>query len=163
MSTLSSKQTRNLRIERTRSPNSIEHSPVHPQAIALRYPDSPPKSSEINATTVLKVRRVPTDDNEKHTGCLSFFKHGSRRRGELGRMIKAKSGGATERSDVEHPYGAYNGGTQEPGKASLENCAKSEVSGQRGPAEYHRSSSLPRLAKQESVDYSAVSRDCRPL
>jgi hypothetical protein len=152
--------------ERTQSLYSFDKSLNHSQPIALRHQDGPPKSSEINATTVPKAHRVPTNDNERRAGCFSFFRHGSRRRTKPGHMTKATAGCTTEHSDVEHLYGTCNEGTQEPGKASLEKGTKSEASEQRGAGGYHRSSSLPELAKQESVKYSAVdtvSRDWRPL
>jgi hypothetical protein len=164
VSTLPLERTHNPCAVRTHSLSSFDKSLNHQQPVALRYQDGPPKSSEINATTVLKVRRVPTNDNQSHSGCFSFFRHGSRRRAEPGRMTKATAGVAIEHSDVEHRYGAYNEGTQEPGKFSRDKGAKLEVSGQRGAEGYRRSSSLPERAKQESATaVDAVSGEWRPL
>lgn len=152
--------------ERTYSLPASDKSLNHQRPIALRYQDGPPKSSEINATIVPKVRRVPTNDNESQSGCFNFFRHGSRRREKPGRMANAKVGSATKHSNVEHLYGVCNEGTQRLGEASLQEGAESEAPRQRGAQGYHRLRTLPELAKQESVNYPAasmVSGDWRAL
>lgn len=62
----------------------IRASPKLPQPVAPRAHDGPPKSNKINATTVPKARRVPTNDSETRVSCLGFIRHGHRRRRESG-------------------------------------------------------------------------------
>jgi hypothetical protein len=164
VSTLPLERTHNLCAVRTHSLSSFDKSPDHPQPMALRHQDGPPKSSEINATTVSKVRRISTDDNERDVGCFSFFRSGSRRRAGPERMTMVTANGAIEHSGVEHRSGAFNEGTQEPTKTSLDKGAKLEVPGQTGAEGYRRSSSLPERAKREpATAVDTVSGDWRPL
>lgn len=170
-STLSLEQIRSPCAVRTRcSLSSIEQSPYHPQPITLRKQDGPPRSSEINATTEPKARRVPTNDNERHTGCFSFFRHGARRRTESGSATKTVLCNCMEHS-AEQLYHPCSGNTCVPERASFVKDASSEEFRLADAQGYRyanrRGSSLPsELAKQESSNRFVVdtsSKDWRSL
>lgn len=166
----SSEQTHNLCAVRTHSLRSIEQSLSHPQPITLRHKDGPPKSSEINATTVLKARRVPTSDNEERIGCLSIFRYGTRRRAEPGSATKVALCKCTEHSAEQSCY-TCSEEAYVPDKVSLVKDANSEESRSTDAQEYRyakkRGSSLPsELAKQEAGNHFEVDaspRDWRLL
>lgn len=150
---------------------SVVGTQVHQQPTTLRHRDGPPKSSEINATTVPKARRVPSNDNERHVGCFGFFRRGTRSRAEQGSVTKAKTGGFAEDSTVDYHCYACSKGAHEPERVNPGRGADSEVFRQTDAQGYQHKrelglSSLPEPAKQESVNHFAVdtvSRDWRIL
>jgi hypothetical protein len=101
-STLPSKQAYNLCTVRTKSLHSIERSLVRSSSTVSRRQDGPPRSSDINATTVNDTRGITYDEDGRHVGCLSFIRRGSRRRAEPSSVPKITAGGALVLSAPGH-------------------------------------------------------------
>ena len=166
----SSEKTHSTCAVRTRSLHSIEQSPSHLQQIAPRHQDRPPRSSEINATTVPKARRVPISDNEKRIGCFSIFRHGTQHRAEPSPATKAVLCKCTRHSAERFCY-TCSEDAYVPDKVSLVKDVNSEESRSTDAQEYRyvkrRGSSLPsELPKQEAGNHFEVdtsSRDWRLL
>ena len=155
---------------RTRSLHSMAQSLNHSQPTASQLQHGPPKSSEINATTISKPRRVPDNGYERHTGCFNFLRR--ERKCREGPACATKAGASSSPADpaVRHICSAYED-KHERLKVSPMKGTESEVFGRPYAQEYHRvkgevSGLSHEPAKQGSVNYftgNTVSRDRRPL